>query len=457
MTSGDGGAVTRSSKFTYVSEPTPASASVPVPGSAQQVVRPLAGIVLTGSELVTGAVADANGPWIARELDGLGFEMVHTIVVGDRPADLAAALDFLVAAGCALVITSGGLGPTADDLTAAVVAGFAGVDLVLDEEVRAHIEARIAGWAQRSGFAGPALDAATRKQATVPVGATVLPPTGTAPGLVVERPGGPLVVVLPGPPRELRSMWPSALAAAPVQALLAGVPAPQALHLRFFGTPESEIARTLAGLDTTGVEVITCQRRSELEVDLRPAPGTDARALHAAIAAAHGRRLISDDGTTSDELLASVLVERGWTVATGESCTGGMLASRLIDRAGSSAYVAGGVVAYSNEAKTALLDVPAEMIEAHGAVSPEVARALADGAREKFGADVGVGITGVAGPDGGTEAKPVGFVCFCVTTSDGQVLPREVTLPGARQDIRERSTDTAMHMLLRATGALPGR
>jgi nicotinamide-nucleotide amidase len=408
---------------------------------------------------VTGAVADANGPWVARELDGLGFEMVHTVVAGDRPGDLAAALDFLATAGCALVVTSGGLGPTADDLTAAVVAEFAGVDLVLDEGLRAHIEQRIAGWAQRSGFAGPALDAATRKQATVPVGATVLPPTGTAPGLVVERAGGPLVVVLPGPPRELRSMWPSALAAAPVQTLLAGLPAPQPLHLRFFGTPESEIARTLAELDTTGVEVITCLRRSELEVDLRPAPGAEAAAqeLHAAIAAAHGRRMISDDGSTTDELVARVLLQRGWTVATGESCTGGMLASRLVDRAGSSAYVAGGVVAYSNEAKTALLGVPAEMIEAHGAVSPEVARALADGARERFGADVGIGITGVAGPDGGTEAKPVGFVCFCVTTSDGQVVPREVTLPGTRQDIRERSTDTAMHMILLATGALPGR
>ncbi|MGI5128528.1 competence/damage-inducible protein A [Pseudonocardia sp. CA-107938] len=421
--------------------------------------RPRAGIVLTGSELVTGAVADANGPFLARELDGLGFEVVHTVVAGDRPDDLARALEFLAAAGCALVVTSGGLGPTADDLTAAVVAGFAGVDLVLDEAMRAHIEQRIAGWAQRSGFAGPALDAATRKQATVPVGATVLPPTGTAPGLVVDRPGGPLVVVLPGPPRELRGMWPSAVAAAPVQALLAGVSAPKALHLRFFGTPESEIAKTLAQLDTSGVEVITCLRRSELEVDLRPAPGAEdaAQALHAAIAAAHGRRLISDDGATSDELLARTLLDRGWTVATGESCTGGMLASRLVDRAGSSAYVAGGVVAYSNEAKTALLGVPADMIEAHGAVSPEVARALADGARERFGADVGVGITGVAGPGGGTEAKPVGFVCFCVTTADGQVVAREATLPGERQDIRERSTDTAMHLLLRATGALPGR
>jgi competence/damage-inducible protein CinA C-terminal domain len=426
---------------------------------SSEIERPRAGILLTGSELVTGAISDANGPWLARELGALGFDVVHTVIAGDRPDDLRASLDFLVTEGCVLIVTSGGLGPTADDLTAEVVAEFAGVELVLDEEVRSHIEARIAGWARRSGFAGPALDAATRKQAMVPVGATVLPPTGTAPGLVVERPGGPLVVVLPGPPRELRGMWPSAVAAAPVRALLDGVAAPQELHLRFYGTPESEIAHTLADLDTTGVEVTTCLRRSELEVDLRPRPGAEerAQALHAAIIAAHGKRLISADGSTTDELVAKALLDRGWTVATGESCTGGMLASRLVDRAGSSAYVAGGVVAYSNEAKTALLGVPAEMIAEHGAVSPQVARALADGARDRFGADVGVGITGVAGPGGGTEAKPVGFVCFCVTSSDGQVIGRELTLPGERQDIRERATDTAMHMLLRVTGALPGR
>ncbi len=142
-------------------------------------------------------------------------------------------------------------------------------------------------------------------------------------------------------------------------------------------------------------------------------------------------------------------------MATGESCTGGMLASRLVDRAGSSAYVAGGVVAYSNSAKTDLLGVPAAMIEEHGAVSPEVARALADGARDRFGADVGIGITGVAGPGGGTEAKPVGYVCFCVTTGDGQVLARDPRLPGGRADIRERSTDVGMHLLLRATGPHP--
>lgn len=424
--------------------------------------RPRAAVVVTGSELLTGVISDRNGPWLAHELSELGFEVAHVQLVGDRPGDLGRALRYAADDGCVLIVTSGGLGPTAVDLTGEVVASFAGVELVLDEEMHARIAQILEGFAARTGFGGPALDEATRKQAMVPRGAVALPPVGTAPGLVVPRPGGPLVVVLPGPPQELQRMWPAALAAAPVKELLSGVPAAEARSLRFFGLPESEIAATLreigAERDLSDVEVTTCLRRSELEVELRPRPGAGgvAGALHGELAARHAKHLVSADGTTTDELLAAALLERGWTVATGESCTGGMLASRLVDRAGSSAYVAGGVVAYSNEAKTALLDVPAEMIAEHGAVSPEVARALADGARERFGADVGIGITGVAGPDGGTEAKPVGYVCLCVTTGDGQVIAHDPRLPGSRADIRERSNDIGMHMLLRAAGG-PGR
>jgi nicotinamide-nucleotide amidase len=419
-------------------------------------IRPRAAVVVTGSELLTGAILDRNGPWLSRELTGLGFEVAHLQLVGDRPDDLVRALDRALVDGCELIVTSGGLGPTADDLTAEVVAGFAGAPLELDEVMYERIAAILAGFAARTGFGGPALDAANRKQAMVPRGAVALNPVGTAPGLVVPRPGGPLVVVLPGPPRELQGMWPAALAAGPVRDLLAQVPAAEARSLRFFGLPESEIAATLreigADRDLSGLEVTTCLRRSELEVDLRPRPGAGdvAAALHAELAGRHARHLVSTDGTSTDELLAAALRERGWTVATGESCTGGMLAARLVDLAGSSTYVAGGVVAYSNSAKTGLLGVPAEMIATHGAVSPEVARALADGARERFGADVGIGITGVAGPGGGSEAKPVGYVCFCVTTADGQVLARDPLLPGGRTDIRERSTDVGMHLLLRA-------
>ncbi len=415
-------------------------------------VRPRAAVVITGSELLTGVIADRNGPWVSRELAALGFEVAHVQLVGDRPDDLTHALEFAVEDGCELVVTSGGLGPTADDLTAEVVARFAGVPLDLDEAMYARIAQILAGFAARTGFGGPALDAANRKQAMVPRGAVALDPVGTAPGLVVPRAGGPLVVVLPGPPRELQGMWPAALAAAPVRDLLARVPAAGARSLRYFGLPESEIAATLRAIeaerDLSGVEITTCLRRSELEVDLRPGPGAldVADELHAELAARHARHLVSDDGTTTDELVARGLLERGWTVATGESCTGGMLASRLIDRAGSSAYVAGGVVAYSNEAKTALLGVPAAMIAEHGAVSPEVARALADGARERFGADVGIGITGVAGPGGGTAEKPVGTVHLCVVGPDAR-LTRALRLRGSRTAVRERSVTMALHLI----------
>jgi nicotinamide-nucleotide amidase len=422
-------------------------------------MRPRAAVVVTGSELLTGAISDRNGPWLARELGALGFEVAHVQLVGDRPDDLARALERAAEDGCELVVTSGGLGPTADDLTAEIVARFAGVELELDEAMHARIAGILAGFAARTGFGGPALDASNRKQAMVPRGAVALNPVGTAPGLVVPRPGGPLVVVLPGPPRELQGMWPAALAVEPVRELLARVPAAGSRSLRYFGLPESEIAATLREIgerrDLSGVEITTCLRRSELEVDLRPQPGAEgaAEALHEELAARHARHLVSTDGTSTDELLARALLDRGWTVATGESCTGGMLAARLVDRPGSSDYVAGGVVAYSNAAKTDLLGVPAALIAAHGAVSAEVARALADGARERFGADVGIGITGVAGPGGGTEAKPVGYVCFCVTTGDGQVIARDPRLPGSRADIRERATDVGMHLLLRAARA----
>lgn len=412
--------------------------------------RPRAAIVVTGSELLTGTIADRNGPWLARQLTDRGFQVGRLVVVGDRPADLLDALDH--AANCALVVTSGGLGPTADDLTVECVARFAGLELVLDETLLARISAIVSRWARNRGTAvDAALEAGTRKQAMIPAGALALDPVGTAPGLVLPRPGGPLIVVLPGPPRELQGMWPAVLAAAPVRALLSSVPAPAARSLRFFGLPEPRIAQTLREVGVPAdVEVTTCLRRSELEVDIRPAPGAGvaAETLAAAIVARHPDELVSADGTSTDELLARALLDRRWFVATAESCTGGQVAARLVDRAGSSSYVAGGTVAYSNEAKVSQLDVSAETLAAHGAVSPRVARELADGARKRFGAQIGVGITGVAGPEGGTAAKPVGYVCFCVTTDDGAVLARDPVLPGDRAEIRERATDLAMHLLL---------
>lgn len=412
-----------------------------------------AGIVVTGTELLSGLITDRNGPWLAQRLGELGVEVAHLLCVGDRPADLAAALRFLADQDVDLVVTSGGLGPTADDLTTEVVAGFAGVELELDEAMERQIAAILARFRHLAHFSPQALRAANRKQAMVPRGAQALDPVGTAPGLVVPVDGGPTVIVLPGPPRELQAMWPVALATSAARAVLARTQPFESARLRLFGLPESEIAVTLRKvsetLDLTPLEITTCLRRAEIVIDIRHRPGATAirDALIEAIRARHARHLFSTDGTSLDDQLAGLL--RGRRIGLAESCTGGLLAARLTEQPGSSDYVAGGVVAYSNAAKTELLGVPAELIEQHGAVSPEVARAMADGARDRFGAGTGVGITGVAGPGGGTDAKPVGYVCICVTTSDGAALASDPVLPGDRAEIRDRSVTVAMHLVRR--------
>ena len=412
-----------------------------------------AGLVITGTELLSGLITDRNGPWLAQRLGELGVEVAHLICVGDRPVDLAAALHFLADQGVDLIVTSGGLGPTADDLTAEIVAAFAGVQLELDEAMEQQIAAILVRFRHLSTFDAEGLRAANRKQAMVPRGATPLDPVGTAPGLVVPVEGGPTVIVLPGPPRELQQMWPAALATPPVRKVLSRTEPFELAQLRLFGLPESQIAVTLREvgdkLDLTPLEITTCLRRAELVIDIRHRPGAEATrdALIEAIRTQHARYLFSTDGTSLDEQVARLL--RGRRIGLAESCTGGLLAARLTDLAGSSDYVTGGVVAYSNEAKTQLLGVPAALIEQHGAVSPQVARAMADGARERFGAGIGVGITGVAGPGGGTDAKPVGYVCLCVTTSDGATLAGDPVLPGDRAEIRNRAVTGAMHLLRR--------
>jgi nicotinamide-nucleotide amidase len=222
--------------------------------------------------------------------------------------------------------------------------------------------------------------------------------------------------------------------------------------LRMFGIPESEIAETLRvaegridGLDR--LEVTTCLRRGEVEVVVRHEPDSDAawEQLAALIAERHARTLFSTDGSTIDEQVAELLGGR-W-IALAESCTGGLMAARLTERPGSSDYVAGGVVSYSNESKAAQLGVDPGLIERHGAVSPEVADAMAAGALERFGADTAVAITGVAGPGGGTEAKPVGMVCLSVSAGDSRRIDRTVQLPGDRGSIRDRTTTVAMHLV----------
>jgi nicotinamide-nucleotide amidase len=270
---------------------------------------------------------------------------------------------------------------------------------------------------------------------------------GTAPGLLVSG-GGPLVCVLPGPPRELQTMWKDAVATEPLAALFARSGTLERRIMRFFGLPEPQIAATLRELDAEALplEITTCLRRGELELStvFGPSSAEAYTSFEADVRSRHADTLFSEDGATIDEVIARLL--SGRTIATAESCTGGLMAGRLTDLAGSSAYVLGGLVVYSNEAKTALAGVPASMIEAHGAVSPEVARALAAGARSRLGTDLGIGITGIAGPGGGSPEKPVGTVCLCIS-SDSEIEERTVRLPGSRSDVRDRTTTVALHML----------
>ena len=424
---------------------------------------PRAGILVTGTEVLTGVISDRNGPWLSERLRELGVDAAMIDVVGDRPDDLADALVHMRQAGLSLVVTSGGLGPTADDLTAEIVGRFCGRELYLDESLAQRIAEIVAPMLARwPSIDERAVAASNAKQATVPRGATVLEPVGTAPGLVVppaDATSGPTVVVLPGPPSELRAMWPAAIETDAFRRAVVGAPTYRTSVMRLFGMPESEIAESLRVAEADGVplqrlEITTCLRRGEIEIGTRYEPDAqpDYDRFAAFIAQRHGWMLFSPDGTTIDEQVAMLLA--GHTIAVAESCTAGLLAARLTDRAGSSSYFLGGGVVYSNAAKVDLAGVDPALIERVGAVSNEVAEALAAGIAARFGASLGVGITGIAGPDGGTADKPVGTVCLSIWRRDddgagGRHLTRRTVMPGGRSDVRDRSVTVAMHMLRR--------
>ena len=381
------------------------------------------------------------------------------MIVGDRPQDLRAALDFLAREGMDVILTSGGLGPTADDLTAEVVADFAGREMRLDEALEGRIAAILerlrARW--RGGIDEEALRAGNRKQAMVPDGATVLEPVGTAPGLVVPADGATFVV-LPGPPRRAaadvgarrsrrrrcRPRWPAPASTSSGSCGCSGRPSPRSP--RRCARPSATACRSSGSRSRRACGA--ARSRSPPCSSRRP-PATTPRSRRRC-SSATARPVFARDGETIDELVAAALLGPPVrTVAVAESCTGGLMAGRLTDRAGSSAYVLGGLTVYSDEAKVALAGVDAGLIERHGAVSPEVAVALADGAIERLGAEVGIGITGIAGPGGGSEAKPVGMVCLSVAARGGPRIDRTVQLPGNRAMVRERTTTVVMHLLRR--------
>jgi nicotinamide-nucleotide amidase len=411
---------------------------------------PRALVIATGSELVRGDRRDENGPFLARELSARGVEPARLVIVGDRPAELAEAIRHGLAAD--LCIVSGGLGPTHDDRTVEALAAETGRPLHVDPKLEREIEDFSRAIAERLGR--PYADFATgvRKQAALPEGAVSLGLAGTAPALLLEH-EGTVVVVLPGPPAELRRLWARALGHPAVKAVLARAPVRERRVLRLFGPSESAVALALeeAGGEVGSVEVTVCARDLEIHVDLfyPPEARRAASRLADALTAAFPDQLFAvDDERSAAALVLDAARAAGKTIVTAESSTGGLIAARLTDVPGASEAYLGGVVAYSDELKKQELHVPDDTLRKHGAVSAETAVAMADGARARFGGDVAVSVTGIAGPSGGSPEKPVGLVYIGVA-GPTETTAERFQLPGDRDTVRARTTALALHRLRR--------
>lgn len=404
-------------------------------------------IIAAGSELLTPHRIDTNSLYLTGQLNELGVVVRLKSVVGDDRDDLAVVVR--QALGRAdLVITTGGLGPTADDLTREVVAGVLGRPLDLDEGILASIRERF----DRRGVKMPEIN---RRQALVPRGAEALPNAfGTAPGLWLEAEGC-MLALLPGPPRELRPMFEAFVA--PRIAEASGGFRLRRRVIKVTGRSESQVEELAfpiySGLTTATLPIETTILASPGQIELHlAASGTDVAALDqildaavVRLAAAVGPAVFSVDGASLEAVVGSLLQERRWRIAVAESCTGGTLLGRLTEVPGSSAWVIGGVVAYADEVKVRELDVPADLIAVHGAVSEPVAQAMAAGVSRRLAADMGVAITGIAGPRGGTAEKPVGTVVIALAGSGSAV--RTFVFPGDREAIRRHATSAALDMV----------
>jgi nicotinamide-nucleotide amidase len=408
-----------------------------------------AAIVASGSELVRGDRSDRNGPYLAADLLRRGVEPSRITIVGDDPADLEGALREGLTYD--LLVVSGGLGPTHDDRTIELLARAAGVGLHVEDELETAIDELSRSVATRLQRPYADFVPGVRKQATLPNGSEWVGLVGTAPAVVLPL-GDRVAVALPGPPRELQALWPRVCETEPLRALFARVVAPRRRVLRLFGISESSIAKALAdaGGDGDGVDVTICAREFELHIDLFVDPGADARAdeLEQAFETAAGRYVFSRDERSTAELVVDLLRDRGLTLGTAESCTGGLVAARITDVPGSSDVFLGSIVSYADSVKRDRLGVPDDVLAAHGAVSSETAEAMAAGARAALGVDVAVSVTGIAGPGGGTEEKPVGLVYLHAVGPDGE-LSRRLDFPGDRETIRLRAAVAALHLVRR--------
>jgi nicotinamide-nucleotide amidase len=370
-------------------------------------------------------------------------------VIGDRPEQLEAALR--EALELDLVVISGGLGPTHDDRTIELLARAANRELRVDPALEAEIEGIVRGLAERFRRPYDEFESGVRKQATLPEGGISLGLAGTAPGVLLQT-GSTLAIALPGPPGELQRIWRAALERPELQEIFSRAKNPANRILRFFGLPESAIAGVVAqaGGEAEGLEVTICAHDLEVQIDLVIPPGSEAQAdrVTEALRAAHPRALFAEDEQAVEAIVLDVARGQGLTIGAAESCTGGLVAARLTSMPGSSDVFVGGLVAYDDRLKLDGLNVPAEVLERHGAVSAETAAAMASGARSALGADVGVSVTGVAGPGGGTPQKPVGLVFIHAESPDAS-HGVELHLPGSRDAVRRRAAASALHLLRR--------
>ena len=409
-------------------------------------------VIAVGSELLGSTRTDTNSLFLSERLSALGIDLHIKTVVGDDRADLADV--FRQALGRSdVVVLTGGLGPTDDDLTRDVVSEVLQLPMTIDETIVARIRARFA----RRGLTMPEVN---RRQAQVPRGAIALDnPNGTAPGLFIADAGGKMVILLPGPPRELQPMF-DQVCAGPLRER-AGRERSHRMSLFITGKGESHVEQIVQPIysrwrDATppiSTTILAAMGQIELHLTLRDVDEARAAAtlLRARdeLLAVIGEDVYSVDGRPMEEVVGDLLKARGLTIAAAESCTGGLLTSRLTDVPGSSAYVRASVIAYAYEDKTALLGVPRALIEQHGAVSEPVAVAMAEGIRERTGSDVAVGITGIAGPGGGTETKPVGTVVIAVIVPDTPVYVRTFNFIGPRPMVKFQATQAAMDRVRR--------
>ncbi len=403
-------------------------------------------IIAVGSELLTPDRSDTNSLWLTERLNGVGIEIKLKTIVGDDDARLEETIKDALRRSRVVVMT-GGLGPTEDDITRKIAARALGRRLIYDDKVLEDIRAKFAHWGRKM----PEINA---RQAMVIEGAQALDnPNGTAPGMYIEHEGR-AVVLLPGPPREMRPMFDRLVL--PKLAAKAGDVRVARRVLRVAGMGESAVDERIAPVYTQykNPQTTILFNRSEIEIHLTAQGKTEKDAellldgLAGQIEERLGDSIFAFRGETMEEVVGLRLAVAGFTLAVAESCTGGLIAQRLTEVPGSSTYFMEGVVTYSNEAKVRLLGVPSDLIAEYGAVSAEVAEAMAEGARLRAETDFGLAVTGVAGPGGGSDDKPVGLV-YIALSDDAHTEHRRLMLPGDRHLIRWRASQAALDLLRR--------